>query len=81
MQQVFARTVGLVITNFLTIGGHDYKLFIFWYAKSLKKSVKFKPHKKLSFNIGEINNKREKENSTAYLSCLFLETGKIKNAA
>ena len=37
MQQVLARTVGLVIRNFLTIGGHDYKLFIFWYIKSLKK--------------------------------------------
>ena len=37
MQQVFARTVGLVITNFLTIGGHDYKLFIFWYTKKPEK--------------------------------------------
>ena len=37
MQQVLARTVGFVIRNFLTIGGHDYKLFIFWYIKSLKK--------------------------------------------
>ena len=81
MQQVLARTVGLVITNFLTIGGHDYKLCIFWYIKSLQKSVTFKTHERMSFNIGENNHKREKENSTAYLSSLFLETGKIKNAA
>lgn len=80
IQNSLPRTVSLVIQDFLSIRGHDYKFFISWNVEGLSKD--FHIYQLTKRYLKFYTNKHESGRKTStYLSSLFFESSKIKNAA